>query len=668
MDEFKCCVDDLDVTELAGHGQVFTWCSNWASREGHLRKLDHVFCNLEWLQCLPQSYVHVQPPEVSDHCLLSIYLRDDVVSGPKPFKYHQFWEDHPDYVELIRGCWDGYAGDGSALDGLIGRLKKVKAGLKELNRNYFLDISGKVKQCAEELRGVQESIYNGIVDSELMCKEHNLREVLVRYSRAEMELLKSKARATYLEKGDFSTSFFHRSVVAYTQRHKISMIEDGDGICHKEPVKVEGVIVQFYKDRFRSKGPLKEEDREIIRRTVTARVPEEYWGQLVALPSLEEVKRAFHDMASGKSPGLDGFSSEFYKHNWSIVGEGVYQAVVHVFATGEFPATLNATTITLVPKTDYPRSMKEYRPISCCNILYKGHYEDIDGENERELVQGYHNEDGIPKMAIKVDLQKAYDMVEWESLWMVMEAMAFPGRFIFLLQQCVQTARFSVNVNGALKGWFGSTTGVRQGDPISSYLFLLVFEVFNYLMKVASQDAGFSFHHFCQAQQITHICFADDMVIVISPTQQSIEIVQHCLEVFGEITGLKLNCAKSKIYFGSVSRLERERICGLLRMEEGSLSMKYLGIPLTSGHLTCEDYKGLTDRICSKINSWQGRQLSFGGRAQLVRSSIFGLQNFWCANHPIPKYVIQEVEQRIRTFLWAGKGEGPYHSTVAWKT
>ncbi|GAA0167318.1 reverse transcriptase [Lithospermum erythrorhizon] len=134
------------------------------------------------------------------------------------------------------------------------------------------------------------------------------------------------------------------------------------------------------------------------------------------------------------------------------------------------------------------------------------------------------------------------------------------------------------------------------------------------------------------------------------------------------ITGLKLNCAKSKIYFGSVSRLERERICGLLQMEEGSLPMKYLGIPLTYGHLTCEDYNGLTDRICSKINSWQARQLSFDGRAQLVRSSIFGLHNFWCANVPIPKYVIQKVEQRIRTFLWAGKGEGPYHSKVSWKT
>ncbi|GAA0151838.1 hypothetical protein LIER_10467 [Lithospermum erythrorhizon] len=424
MDEFKCCIDDLDVTELDVHGQ---------------------------------------PPEVSDHCLLSIHLKDNIVSGPRPFKYHKFWEEHPDYVALIRGCWDGYAGDGSAFDGLIGRLRKVKGGLKELNRKCFVDISGKVKQCAEELREVQERIYDGIVDSELMCKERNLREVFVRYSRAEMELLKSKARATYLEKRDFSTSFFHRSVVAYTQRHKISMIEDGDGVCHKESVKVEGVIVQFYKNFFRSKGPLKGEHKDIIRKTVTAIVPEEYWGQLVALPSLEEVKRAFHDMANGKSPGPDGFSSEFYKHNWNVVGGVVYEAIVHVFATGEFPAALNATTITLVPKVEYPKSMKEYRPIPCCNILYKaitrilgrmrGFMSSLVSLSQstfipgrsltdsvlllQELVQGYHKEDGNSKMAIKMDLQKTYDMVEWEHLWVVMETMAFPSSlFSFCSSVC----------------------------------------------------------------------------------------------------------------------------------------------------------------------------------------------------------------------------------------
>ncbi|GAA0162401.1 hypothetical protein LIER_18504 [Lithospermum erythrorhizon] len=123
-------------------------------------------------------------------------------------------------------------------------------------------------QCAEELREVQEQIYNGDVNSELMCNERNLREVFV-----------------------------------------------------------EELIVQFYKDLFTSKGSMKEEHRDIIKRTVTARVPKQYWNKLVATPSLEEVRKDFHGMASGKSPVPNGFSVDFYKHNWGVVGGEVYKAV-----------------------------------------------------------------------------------------------------------------------------------------------------------------------------------------------------------------------------------------------------------------------------------------------------------------------------------------------------
>ncbi|GAA0176024.1 hypothetical protein LIER_29091 [Lithospermum erythrorhizon] len=83
VEEFNGCLDELDVTEQDGHGKVFTWCSNWRTREGQLRKLDHVFCNSEWMQSFSQSYVHIQPPDVSvsDHCLLSVHLKSNLVNG-----------------------------------------------------------------------------------------------------------------------------------------------------------------------------------------------------------------------------------------------------------------------------------------------------------------------------------------------------------------------------------------------------------------------------------------------------------------------------------------------------------------------------------------------------------------------------------------------------------
>ncbi|GAA0166119.1 hypothetical protein LIER_21349 [Lithospermum erythrorhizon] len=201
---------------------------------------------------------------------------------------------------------------------------------------------------------------------------------------------------------------------------------------------------------------------------------------LVIQPTLREVRDSFHNMVVGKHSGPDGL--------------------------GDVPSSVNATTLSLIPMVVHPSSIKDYRPLSSSNNLYKA--------VTKELVQGYHKEDGVPKAAIKVDLQKAYNMVERESLWTGMEAMDFPQWFIFLLQCCITKAHFSTNINGTLKGWFTSSRGLQQGDPISSYLFVLVLEIFNGLMMRAREDPSFRFHPKCLELGIRHLSFTDDMVLL----------------------------------------------------------------------------------------------------------------------------------------------------------
>ncbi|GAA0161171.1 hypothetical protein LIER_17547 [Lithospermum erythrorhizon] len=230
-------------------------------------------------------------------------------------------------------------------------------------------------------------VYNGNVDSQVLCRERNLREAYV------------------------------RSVLDYTYKHRISMIEDEEGECRKDPVEVERVITDLYKGLFSSYGPLSMEQKSVIQRSISARVPEEYCAQLVAVPTLAEVRKAFHELARGKSPGPDGISVEFYKHNWDMIAGDLHNAVKYVFATRFLPAAWNATSISLVPKVEYPKNMREYGPISCCNILYKaitkilmgrmrGFMSSIISESQsafiprrsltdsvlmlQELVQGYH--------------------------------------------------------------------------------------------------------------------------------------------------------------------------------------------------------------------------------------------------------------------------------------
>ncbi|GAA0184349.1 reverse transcriptase [Lithospermum erythrorhizon] len=149
-------------------------------------------------------------------------------------------------------------------------------------------------------------------------------------------------------------------------------------------------------------------------------------------------------------------------------------------------------------------------------------------------------------------------------------------------------------------------------------------------MRQASGFSVFKFHLKCPQLGITHLSFADDMVLLTSADMESFWIIKETLGLFGELTSLMLNCDKRAIYFGSPPQQHRKDLS-----------------------LTHEDYELFTRRICDKISSWQSRHLSMGGRAQLIRYAIFG-------------YVIEEVQERVRTFLWSGKDEGTYNAKVSW--
>ncbi|GAA0175607.1 reverse transcriptase [Lithospermum erythrorhizon] len=307
-----------------------------------------------------------------------------------------------------------------------------------------------------------------------------------------------------------------------------------------------------------------------------------------------------------------------------------------MFATGvRFQLRLMRYHYCIDPQDNKSKNIAQFRPIACCNNLYKcltkilvnrmkpvisqlisplqsafipGRQIGDSIHMLQELVQGYHKDNGSSKAALNIDLKKAYDTIEWGDRWCVMEAIKFPSRFIYLVQQCVEGVRFSVCINGTLKGWFRSSRGVRQGDSMLPYLFLM--------------ELG-----------ISHLSFTNDMILLSSASIGSFKAIK---EAYGD------------------GRREP--------------SMRYLGIPLSSRKLGKEDYSKLIARIYSSISNWQARHLSLAGRALLIRTSVFGLQNFWCSQVPIPKYVIQEVEIRVRSFLWSGKEGGRSIAKVAWDT
>lgn len=245
-------------------------------------------------------------------------------------------------------------------------------------------------------------------------------------------------------------------------------------------IKTEAVL---HFDNFLNSQPsnLEEASVEHLQEVIDYRCPREIAVGLVSPVQGEEIKRTLFSMSTNKAPGPDGFPVEFYKAAWSVVGQDIIKAVQYFFLYGLMPRSTNATLLSLIPKSAEAERMTDYRPIACCNIVYKviskiiarrlkatlpsaiemNQCAFIKGrlllENvllATELVKDYHKPGISSRSAIKLDISKAFDTIQWSFIEVVLQAMGYPDLFITWIMRCVDSAAFSVSVNGELEGFF----------------------------------------------------------------------------------------------------------------------------------------------------------------------------------------------------------------------
>ncbi|PWA88072.1 reverse transcriptase domain, Reverse transcriptase zinc-binding domain protein [Artemisia annua] len=414
------------------------------------------------------------------------------------------------------------------------------------------------------------------------------------------------------------------------------------------------------------------------------------FGNTLSRDEAEQMVREVTDMEI-----KNAMLSKFFKKAWHIVGPDVCLAVKEFFQTGKLLGEMNATLVPLVPKVPHPSKVNEFRPIACCNVVYKciskiltnrikeslkklvdlNQSAFIEGrliqDNiliTQELLKGYDRKNGPKRCCLKIDLAKAYDTVEWSFLKEILGKFGFHNKMIQWIMVCVTTAKFSICLNGDRKGYFRSGRGLRQGDPISPYLFTLFMKVFTLLMKRNAQQRGFKYHMGCKEVQLTHLCFADDLLVLCHADINSITIIKNTLLEFNNAYGLLPNMNKSTAFFCNVGQEEMNKILEILPFRIGKLPVKYLGVPLITKRIGAKECKQLIDKVKSRVHDWKNKYLSYVGRLQLIASVLASMHVYWAAVFLLPKSVIYDIDRVLKGFLWS-KGElKKGQAKVAWKT
>jgi hypothetical protein len=268
--------------------------------------------------------------------------------------------------------------------------------------------------------------------------------------------------------------------------------------------------------------------------------------------------------------------------------------------------------------------------------------------------------------ALKLDMTKAYDRVEWNYLEAIMLKLGFARSWVDKVMKCVTSVSFSVLFNGEQLQEFKPTRGIRQGDPISPYLFLLCVEGFSSMLKGENGVQGIQIVQ--TAPKINHLLFADDSLLFFKATTSEARMVQDSISKYCNASGQKVNLAKSSIFFSKGCRqITRNEIKSILHMENESLNEKYLGLPTEVGRSTIGAFQYLKDRVWNKVQGWIEQTLSAGGKEVLIKAVAQAIPTYTMGCFRLPKGLCAHLNSLLQKFWWGCDRGKRKTNWIAWE-
>ncbi|GKB06175.1 RNA-directed DNA polymerase, eukaryota, reverse transcriptase zinc-binding domain protein [Tanacetum coccineum] len=379
-----------------------------------------------------------------------------------------------------------------------------------------------------------------------------------------------------------------------------------------------------------------------------------------------------------KSPDYDG------SHSVSFVVMGIFRervvdAVTSFFHHGQFPKGSNSSFIALIPKTRDANMVKDFRPISLIGSMYKIIAKilanrlvlvlgDLVNEVQSAFIADRQILDGPfilneivqwcqskkkQSLVFKVDFEKAFDSVRWDYLDDILRRFGFGEKWCSWIQSCLRSSRGSVIVNGSPTEEFQFHKGLKQGDPLSPFLFILVMETLHISFQRIVDAGMFKGIMLSPSLQLSHLFYADDVIFMGQWNESNLDTIVQVLECFHRASGLRLNMSKSKlmgIYVDADKVAQAARKIGCVTLKT---PFTYLGSKV-GGHMSrIQSWNETIEAMASRLSKWKMKTLSIGGRLTLLKSVLGSMPIYHMSIFKVPMKILQRMES-IRSHFFNG--------------
>lgn len=647
------------------------------SRSGLVQsRLDYFLISAHMLYAL--DTVKIKPSIKSDHSLISLSFKDNDYQkrGRGFWKFNVQLLRDITYIQKVNECIESsrMTYKDTRNKGLLWDL--IKCEIRGLTISYSSHIS-KLNKLHEnnmnkELTRLEESLGSN-PPAETIQRYNHLKSEIEKINDIKTRGIALRAKAKYVEEGEKNTAYFLRLEKRnYNNKCIRSLMNNDDNSIHK-PDDILKECESYYKELY-TEHQLNATDsiKECNFKTINDADKEMCDSKI----SIEECAQALKQLPNNKSPGSDGFTTEFYKFFWISIKDLVYESYCYAMDVGELSIEQRRGILTLIPKMNRDnRYLKNWRPISLLNCDYKiltkllakrlqtvmqsivdddqsGYIKDrFIGENiiTTANVMHYMNSTNKPGIILLADFEKAFDSIKWSFIIKSLKTFGFGDHFIKWIRILYTNPISCVTNNGYASEFFPLSKGIRQGCPISALLFILAVEIMATMIRENTDIIGIDIMD--KTFKISQL--ADDTTLFLKD-DMSLKAVIRLLEDFQKMSGLKLNKEKTLTRRLGSSRQNKEKPFGLKWIQEPfvSLGIWFSDNELEMIKLNCNERWKKFENI---LNIWKQRDLSLKGKITIVKTLALPQLQYMCAMIAIPDDFIKQVNDKILEFIWKGK-------------